>query len=62
MLAHICVGQQDASLPFQIWNLESQIPALEPSTPPAPMTYQRFEDLPVWQKAAELYELMEDLL
>ena len=26
------------------------------------MTYQRFEDLPVWQKAAELYELTEDLL
>jgi four helix bundle protein len=26
------------------------------------MTYNRFEDLPVWQKAAELYELTEDLL
>ncbi len=26
------------------------------------MIYQRFEDLPVWQKAAELYELTEDLL
>lgn len=26
------------------------------------MTYQRFEDLPVWQKAAELDELTEDLL
>jgi four helix bundle protein len=26
------------------------------------MTYQRFEDLPVWQKAAELYETTEDLL
>ncbi len=26
------------------------------------MTYERFEDLPVWQKAAELYELAEDLL
>ena len=26
------------------------------------MTYQRFEDVPVWQKAAELYELTEDLL
>jgi four helix bundle protein len=26
------------------------------------MTYQRFEDLPVWQKAADLYELAEDLL
>ena len=26
------------------------------------MTYQRFEDLPVWQKAAELYELTEELL
>ncbi len=26
------------------------------------MTYQRFEDLPVWQKAAELYERTEDLL
>src|SRR5947199_10645557 len=26
------------------------------------MTYQRFEDLPVWQKAAELYELTEKLL
>jgi len=26
------------------------------------MTYQRFEDLPVWQKAADLYELTEDLL
>jgi four helix bundle protein len=26
------------------------------------MTYQRFEDLPVWQKAAELYEQTEDLL
>jgi four helix bundle protein len=26
------------------------------------MTYQRFEDLPVWQKAAELYEATEALL
>ena len=26
------------------------------------MTYQCFEDLPAWQKAAELYELTEDLL
>ncbi|MCU0772233.1 MAG: four helix bundle protein [Verrucomicrobia bacterium] len=26
------------------------------------MTYERFEDLPVWQKAAALYELTEDLL
>jgi four helix bundle protein len=26
------------------------------------MTYERFEDLPVWNKAAELYELTEDLL
>jgi four helix bundle protein len=26
------------------------------------MTYQRFEDLPVWQKAADLYEATEDLL
>ena len=26
------------------------------------MTYARFEDLPVWQKAAELYEATEDLL
>jgi len=26
------------------------------------MTYQRFEDVPVWQKAAELYELTEELL
>ena len=26
------------------------------------MTYQRFEDLPVWVKAAELYEAAEDLL
>src|SRR5256885_14406234 len=26
------------------------------------MTYQRFEDLPVWQAAAELYELTEELL
>ena len=26
------------------------------------MTYERFEDLPVWQKAAELYELAEALL
>jgi four helix bundle protein len=26
------------------------------------VTYQRFEDLPAWQKAAELYELTEDLL
>ena len=26
------------------------------------MTYQRFEDVPVWQKAAELYERTEDLL
>src|SRR5688572_28082977 len=26
------------------------------------MTYQRFEDLPVWQKAAELYEVTENLL
>jgi four helix bundle protein len=26
------------------------------------MTYERFEDLPVWQKAADLYEQTEDLL
>ena len=26
------------------------------------MTYERFEDLPVWQKADELYELTEHLL
>jgi four helix bundle protein len=26
------------------------------------MTYQRFEDLPVWQEAARLYELTETLL
>jgi four helix bundle protein len=26
------------------------------------MTYQRFEDLPVWQEAAKLYELTDDLL
>ena len=26
------------------------------------MTYQRFEDLPVWQKAADLYDLTENLL
>jgi len=26
------------------------------------MTYQRFEDLPVWQQAARLYEAAEDLL
>lgn len=26
------------------------------------MTYQRFEDLPVWQEAARLYELSEELL
>jgi len=26
------------------------------------MTYERFEDVPVWQKAAELYELTEELL
>jgi four helix bundle protein len=26
------------------------------------MTYQRFEDLPVWQKAADLYERTEELL
>jgi four helix bundle protein len=26
------------------------------------MTYQRFEDLPVWQKAADLYEAVEQLL
>jgi four helix bundle protein len=26
------------------------------------MTYERFEDLPVWQKSAELYEVTEELL
>ena len=26
------------------------------------MTYQRFEDLPVWQEAARLYELADDFL
>jgi len=26
------------------------------------MTYESFEDLPVWQRAAQLYELTEDLL
>ena len=26
------------------------------------MTYERFEDVPVWQTAAELYEAAEDLL
>jgi hypothetical protein len=26
------------------------------------MTYERFEDLPVWQEAAELYDKTEELL
>src|SRR6266446_8190211 len=26
------------------------------------MTYKRFEDLPVWQKAADLYDAIEDFL
>jgi hypothetical protein len=26
------------------------------------MTYAQFEDSPVWQKAAELYEVTEELL
>src|SRR5438034_5861036 len=26
------------------------------------MTYQRFEDVPVWQEAAELYEATEEVL
>ena len=26
------------------------------------MTYQRFEDVPVWQKATHLYEATEELL
>src|SRR2546423_9230689 len=26
------------------------------------MTYERFEDVPVWQKAAQLYEAAEELL
>jgi hypothetical protein len=26
------------------------------------MTYQRFEDVPVWQKTAQLYEATEELL
>ena len=26
------------------------------------MTYENFEDTPVWQEAARLYELAEDLL
>jgi four helix bundle protein len=26
------------------------------------MTYERFEDVPVWQKAAELYELTDELI
>jgi four helix bundle protein len=26
------------------------------------MTYKSFEELPVWQKAAELYKLTEELL
>ena len=26
------------------------------------MTYERFEDLPVWQKAASLYEMADDFL
>jgi len=26
------------------------------------MTYENFEDTPVWQEAAHLYELTEDLL
>jgi four helix bundle protein len=26
------------------------------------MTYERFEDLPMWQKAAQLYEAIEELL
>ena len=26
------------------------------------MTYETFEDLPVWQKAAELYDLADDFL
>ncbi len=59
---------------FQIWNLRFEIPdsprsatrnAQHSTIQPQPnttMTYERFEHLPVWQTAAELYELTEELL
>jgi four helix bundle protein len=43
-----------------IANLRFQISDLK-SAPPMP-TYQRFEDLPVWQTAADLYDHVDDLL
>ena len=42
---------------FEITNLENHNPQ-----PKKYITYDRFEDLPVWQKAAELYEQTEGLL
>jgi four helix bundle protein len=38
------------------------IPKFEESPPKHTMTYQRFEDLPVWQQAASLYEQADDFL
>jgi four helix bundle protein len=45
-------GNLSKNLKFQISNLKSQT---------RPMTYDRFEDLPVWRKA-RLYESVEELL
>ena len=48
---------------FEISNIRFQIlRANHPATINQIMTYERFEDLPVWQKAADLYEATEDLL
>jgi four helix bundle protein len=46
------------NLKFQISNLKFQISNFRV----AMATYQRFEDLPVWQTAAQLYEKCDDFL
>jgi four helix bundle protein len=46
-------------LKFQISDFKSQISNLKPHNP---MTYQRFEDLPVWQDAIRLAEGCENFL
>ena len=60
-------GWPERYFKFEISNLKSHLPPTlitqpQPSTIHPPMTYERFEDLPVWQKAADLYEHAEELL
>jgi four helix bundle protein len=58
-------GWRTSSFKFEISNIKSHLPCNHDHAtlnPIIAVTYQSFEELPVWQKAAELYELTEDLL